>query len=83
MEKVLNVKSFYFADPEADKEPFETINQLLTKHIGRGIGKKRAGKIKLVNKLLENGLDLSQAAAHGNCPSAKYFLKELIEIAPP
>jgi hypothetical protein len=80
MQKVFGVTSFNFANPEEDKEPFETINQLLTKHVGRGIGKKKAGKIKLINKLLENGLDLTQAAAHDNCPSAMYFLQKLMEI---
>ena len=80
MQTLLNVPQFNFANPEDDNEPFETINQLLTKHIGRGIGKKKAGKIKLVTRLLENGLDLTQAAAHPNCPSAAYFLKRLKEI---
>ncbi|HLZ17699.1 MAG TPA: hypothetical protein VKQ08_11690 [Cyclobacteriaceae bacterium] len=80
MQGLLGVAAFNFGDPENDKEPFETINQLLTKHVGRGIGKKRASKIKLVNRLLENGLDLSDAAKHPNCPSARYFLQKLQEI---
>jgi predicted ATP-dependent endonuclease of OLD family len=79
MEKMLGVAKFDFANPEEDKTRFETINQLLTKHTGRGVGKKAAGKIKLVNRLLDNGLDLSTAAAHKNCPSAAYFIKKLTE----
>jgi hypothetical protein len=80
MQRVLSVSGFKFAAPEVDNEPFETINQLITKHTGRGIGKKKAGKIRLINKLLENGLDLTQAAAHPNCPSAGYLLKKLKEV---
>jgi hypothetical protein len=80
MEQLLGVAKFEFANPEEDTEPFETINQLLTKHTGRGVGKKRAGKIKLVTRFLANGLDLSQAAKHENCSSAAYFLRKLTEI---
>ncbi len=80
MEKLLAIPKFTFANPEDDKEPFETINQLLTKHAGRGVGKKKAGKIKLVSRMIELGFDLSDAAANKNCPSARYFLKKLTEI---
>lgn len=68
------------ADPESDKAPFETINQLLTRYRGRGIGKKAAGKIRLANKMIESGFDLAMAATHKNCPSAAYFLRKLREI---
>jgi len=47
---------------------------------GRGIGKKTAGKIKLVNALLSSGLDLSNAAEHPKCDSARYFLDKLKQI---
>ncbi len=80
MRMLLGDNQFNFGNPEEDKEPFETINQLIVKYHGRGIGKKRAGKIKLVTRLITEGLDISQAAAHPNCPSAAYFLKKLQEI---
>jgi hypothetical protein len=80
MEKLLAIPKFVFANPEDDEEPFETINQLLTKHAGRGVGKKKAGKIKLVSRMIDLGFDLSDAAANENCPSARYFLKKLTEI---
>jgi hypothetical protein len=79
MTKLLGLPNFEFTNPEDDKNPFETINQLLHKHTGRGVGKKTAGKIKLVNRMLEHGLDLSTAAAHKNCPSAAYFIKKLTD----
>jgi len=81
MRMLLGEPGFSFGNPEDDIEPFETINQLLVKHRGRGIGKKKAGKIKLVTRLLAGGLDITQAAAHPNCPSAAYFLRKLKEIA--
>jgi hypothetical protein len=80
MRKVLGHPGFECADPEDEQEPFETINNLLIVHSGRGIGKKTAGKKKLINRLLEYGLDLADAAAHGSCPSAAYFLRKLQEI---
>ncbi len=80
MQKILNQPNFIFANPENEKDPFETINQLLIANHGRGIGKKTAGKIKLVNRLIEKGLDLSTAADHANCPSARYLLDKLEQI---
>lgn len=80
MRKLLGQPSFEYPNPEEDLEPFEKINNLLIKHSGRGIGKKTAGKKKLVNRLLEHGFDLTDAAAHANCPSAVYFLRKLREI---
>jgi hypothetical protein len=80
MRKLLGRDEFTFPNPEMEDEPFETINGLLLKHSGRGIGKKTAGKKKLINRLLENGLDLTDAAAHGSCSSAAYFLRKLQEI---
>lgn len=50
-------------------------------HTGRGIGKKSAGKIKLVNKLLELGFEIPQSALHLNCKSAKYFIDKLNQIS--
>lgn len=80
MRNVLGRPGFECSSPEEEQEPFETINNLFIAHSGRGIGKKTAGKKKLINRMLENGLDLTDAAAHGNCPSAAYFLRKLKEI---
>jgi predicted ATP-dependent endonuclease of OLD family len=80
MRNVLGQPGFECSNPEEEHEPFEAINNLLIAHSGRGIGKKTAGKKKLINRLLENGLDLADAATHGNCPSAAYFLRKLKEI---
>jgi hypothetical protein len=80
MRAFLGLPGFQFADPENEINPFETINNLLITHSGRGIGRLNAGKIRLINRLINYGLDISQAATHPNCPSAAYFLKKLMEI---
>ena len=80
LSKLLEQDSFVFSQPESENNPFETINQLLVRQLGRGICKKTAGKIKLANKMSEAGFELSLAAAHTNCPSAAYFLQKLTEI---
>lgn len=79
MQNLLTQPGFNFPSPENEKNPFETINNLLIAHTNRGVGKKSAGKIKLVTRLLDNGLDISQAAAHPNCPSAHYFINKLAQ----
>lgn len=71
---------FAFQTPEAEVRPFETINNLMIQHLGRGIGKGTGGKVKLITRLLEFGLDITQAASHPNCPSAQYFVAKLTEI---
>lgn len=80
MQQLLSQPGFNFDNPENEKDPFETINDLLIKHKGRGIGKKTAGKIKLATRMMEMGFELSSAAAHTGCPSAKYLLGKLVEI---
>lgn len=77
MQNLLADPAFNFPSPENENAPFETINNLLINHTGRGVGKKRAGKIRLVTRLLEKGLDLTQAAAHPNCPSVNYLVHKL------
>jgi hypothetical protein len=81
MSQLLKTPNFKFDNPEEEKEPFETINQLLIDRTGRGVG-RRSGKTTLANRMIQLGFDLSDAAAHPNCPSAKYFLIKLKEVAP-
>lgn len=79
MQLLLNNPHFSYSTPEKEHEPFETINGLLVNHTGRGIGKKSAGKIKLVYRLLELGLNILQSAEHSNCASARYFIDKLTQ----
>lgn len=79
MQALLGQHDFTFDFPEQETTPFETINQLLIKHTARGIGRK-AGKIRLVTRLISHGLDITLSARHHNCPSAKYFIDKLTQI---
>ena len=80
MQNMLNQNGFDFQFPEDEFDPFTTINNLLVNHTGKGIGKNNGGKIKLINRLILNGIDLKEAAAHPNCSSAKYFIQKLKQI---
>ncbi len=64
MQALLKNNHFTFPAPEAENNPFETINSLLVQHMGRGMGKTSAGKIKLVKKLIEIGFQLPESANH-------------------
>jgi hypothetical protein len=81
MSALLRIPGFAFQEPENEPNPFETINNLMIVHLGRGIGKGNGGKIKLITRLLNFGLDINQAAIHPNCPSASYFIRKLQEIS--
>jgi hypothetical protein len=81
MRLLLNNAVFTFEYPEEEENPFEKIHTLLIEHTGRGTGPKGAGKIKLVKRLLDLGLDLSQAAAHKACPSARYFIEKMKSLS--
>ncbi|NDC31821.1 MAG: hypothetical protein EBZ58_13005 [Bacteroidetes bacterium] len=60
-------------------KPIDLIKQLFLENIQRGIG--RRGKPYLANYMLKNGFNIMNAAEHANCPSAKYFIAKLREIA--
>jgi hypothetical protein len=81
MRQLLRNDDFFFPLPEAEKAPYHAINQLMVKHISRGIGNNRAGKIRLVKRLVEeHGLDLSISAQHPACPSVRYFIEKVIGL---
>jgi hypothetical protein len=80
MQKLLNDEDFQFENPELELNPFETIRQLKIEKTGRGFNKGTGGKINLLNNLLLLGLNITEAASHPNCPSAKYFINKLESI---
>lgn len=82
MQKLLNDENFQFKKPEEILNPFETIRQLKIEKTGRGFNKGSGGKINLLNNLLLAGLNITEAAMHPNCPSAKYFINKLESISP-
>lgn len=70
-------QNFQFELPEIELIPFETLRKLMIKHRGRGLPKK----VPMALKMLNAGFSIQNAANHPNCPSAKYFLKQLQSIA--
>jgi hypothetical protein len=70
--------NFYFEYPELEVKPFDTLNALSRQfRQGRGINDKRS----FTNLMLANGFTIERAAAHPNCPSARYFLDTLQTLA--
>jgi hypothetical protein len=80
MRVLLNKADFIFDFPENENVPFETINNLMVTHTGRGVGKTSAGKIKLITRLSTLGINLNRMADHAACPSATYFIEKLKSI---
>jgi hypothetical protein len=73
-------KEYSYSFPEdIEMKPIDLIKQLFLENIQRGIG--RRGKPYLANYMLKNGFNIMNAAEHANCPSAKYFIAKLREIA--
>jgi hypothetical protein len=77
MQALLKDPAFTFSFPENENTPFQTINNLLTAQTGRGIGRGAGGKIKLITRMLACGMDISLAATHPACPSARYFIEKI------
>ena len=70
-------EKFEFELPEREIEPFETLKTLFIKKYDRGIGVKDT----FTARVLKYGFSLENAAQHPNCPSAKYFLNKLQQLA--
>jgi hypothetical protein len=64
-------------EPENEPNPFERIRSLLLEHTGRGIPLKSL----LAKRAVNNNFSIRNAAAHPSCPSAKYFMDKLEELA--
>ena len=70
--------NFYCEHPEQESNPKETLKILSQRfRNGRGID----DEVKFTNLMLANGFSIERAAAHPNCPSARYFLTKLQTIA--
>ena len=77
LQNLLNDTGFYCGEPEKIPIPFEYLKDLFLQKTGRGVG----GKAILVNRMLKYGFTPERAAAHPNCPSARYFLTKLQRLA--
>ena len=67
-------KSIAIDYPELEPIPFEKIGAIVQYQTGRGIGTR---KVRFALNYLRKGFSLPNAAAHPNCPSARYFLNKL------
>lgn len=63
-------------EPESFLNPFQYLRGLLLEKTGKGIQ-----KIVLARRAANNNFSIRNAAAHPACPSAKYFLDKLEELA--
>ncbi len=69
--------SFEHPNPEAVVNPVGELNTLRKQYTSRGIGDKKA----FARTMLSCGFTIERAAAHENCPSARYFLTKLKTLA--
>jgi hypothetical protein len=70
-------KNFKCDYPESFEKPFQHIKTEKLKLTNRGVNDKG----QLCSRILASGLSLEAAAAHPNCPSAKYFLDKLTALS--
>lgn len=63
--------------PQQISKPAGHLNDARLKYTGRGIKDKKGFASAMIN----NGFTIERAAAHPNCPSARYFLTKLQTIA--
>jgi len=78
MRRYFNDPEFYFDYPETVKKPFEEIKVIRKSKIGRGFNDKRVLANTLVHRI---GFSIQRSAKHPNCPSAKYFIDKIAQIA--
>lgn len=74
---IVGKEDYYCNLPEDVNAPFEEIKRLSLLISGKGVGSKPF----LAGKMNNNGFDVTNAAQHPNCPSARYFIKKLQELA--
>lgn len=74
---VLFGTSFYHDAPETIPRPAAFLHDQRVQYTQRGIRDKKGFATAMVN----NGFSIERAAAHPNCPSARYFLTKLQTLA--
>lgn len=72
-------RKYHFEHPETTTDmPFVTLKDEMRAHSINGPG---LSKVKFAKRMINSGFSIVNAAKHDNCPSAKYFLTKLQEIA--
>ena len=69
--------TFYCEKPQNINKPANHLSELRMNYTRRGISDKKGFASAMIN----NGFSIERAAAHPNCPSARYFLTKLQTIA--
>ena len=70
-------QDFHFSLPEFEIKPLDTLKRLRLQHQKIGISDKKL----FAKMMVREGFTIERAAAHPNCPSARYFLTKLTEFA--
>ncbi len=78
LSKLFRKKYEYELPEQTVGMPFDILRKEFVNHTGRGFG---SSKPRLAHKLILEGFTIQNAAAHPNCPSARYFLDKLKAIA--
>lgn len=72
-------QKYFYEFPEVTPDnPFDTLKDEFITYTNRGVGNS---KVLLTKRMLKNGFSIANAAQHPNCPSAKYFLRQLEAIS--
>jgi hypothetical protein len=75
--KFLKVNSIVYEHPETFLPALDEIIRVNTLHNNRGVSDKKL----LAKRMLLSGFSIQNAAAHKNCPSAKYFLQKIKDLS--
>ncbi len=80
MKKWTKQDRFFEEYPEqTTTTPWERLKEIGLQTIGRGIG---SNKIFVADKFInQHGFSIQRAAEHPNCPSARYFVEKLRQLA--
>lgn len=69
---------YSFEFPENELVPFQTIKKTVQLKTGQGIGPT---KTIFCKRAIRWGFSIENAAKHPNCPSANYFLNQLVALS--
>lgn len=67
-----------FEFPENEEVPFQTIRKIVLEKAGQGVG---TTKTIFSKRAIHWGFSIENAAKHPNCPSANYFLNQLVALS--
>lgn len=69
---------YSFETPENEQVPFQAIREIVQLKTGQGVGPT---KTIFCKRAIRWGFSIENAAKHPNCPSANYFLNQLVALS--